>query len=158
MYASFLGICPRIAWTPHPAGGSPVSEALHTDIFHQPLTSRFFDNFLVRRESMAEYIQIFTTTESRDVAEMISREVVGKRLAACVQIVGPITSTYWWEEKVQKTEEWLCMMKTRGQLYNELEKAIISLHPYEVPEIVALPIVSGSQRYLDWLEQEVKPK
>jgi periplasmic divalent cation tolerance protein len=105
---------------------------------------------------MTDYIQLFTTTEEKDDAERISREIVEKRLAACVQVVGPITSTYWWEEEIQKTEEWLCIMKTRSDLYHELEKAIRSIHPYEVPEIVALPIVSGSQSYLDWLEQEIK--
>ena len=106
---------------------------------------------------MAEYIQIFTTTESRDDAEMISRNVVEKRLAACAQVLGPITSTYWWKEEIEKTQEWLCIMKSRGDLFNELEEAIKSIHPYEVPEIVAAPIVSGSQSYLEWIDQEVKP-
>jgi periplasmic divalent cation tolerance protein len=107
---------------------------------------------------MGEYIQLFTTTERRDDAEMISREVVEKRLAACAQVLGPIMSTYWWKEEIERTEEWLCIMKSRRDLYNELENAVKSIHPYEVPEIVALPIVSGSQSYLKWLDQEVKPK
>ena len=106
---------------------------------------------------MTEFIQLFTTTEKKDDAEVISREIVEKRLAACAQVVGPIKSTYWWREKIEQTEEWLCIMKSRKDLYEELEKAIKSIHPYEVPEIVAVPIVSGSQSYLDWLEQEVKP-
>ena len=106
---------------------------------------------------MAEYIQIFTTTEKKDDAEVISREIVEKRLAACAQVVGPIMSTYWWKEEIERTEEWLCIMKSRRDLYNELENAVKSIHPYEVPEIVALPIVSGSQSYLKWLDQEVKP-
>ena len=106
---------------------------------------------------MTEFIQLFTTTEKKDDAEVISREIVEKRLAACAQVVGPIKSTYWWREKIEQTEEWLCIMKSRRDLYEELEKAIKSIHPYEVPEIVAVPIVSGSQSYLDWLEQEVIP-
>ena len=106
---------------------------------------------------MAEYIQIFTTTESRDDAEMISRDVVEKRLAACAQVLGPITSTYWWKEEIEKTEEWLCIMKSRRDLFNELEEAIKSIHPYEVPEIVAAPMVLGSPSYLEWLGQEIKP-
>ncbi len=106
---------------------------------------------------MTEFIQLFTTTEKKDDAELISREIVKKRLAACAQVVGPIKSTYWWKEKIEQTEEWLCIMKSRRHLYEELEKAIKSIHPYEVPEIVAVPIVSGSQSYLEWLEQEVKP-
>ncbi|MGD8984759.1 MAG: divalent-cation tolerance protein CutA [Desulfobacteraceae bacterium] len=105
---------------------------------------------------MAEYIQIFTTTEKKDDAEVISREIVEKRLAACAQVLGPITSTYWWKEEIEKTEEWLCIMKSRSDLFKELEEAIKSIHPYEVPEIVAVPIVSGSQSYLEWLEQEIK--
>ena len=78
-------------------------------------------------------------------------------MAACAQVIGPIKSTYWWKEKVEQTEEWLCIMKSKRELYEELEKAIKSIHPYEVPEIVAIPIVSGSQSYLEWLEQEVIP-
>ena len=105
---------------------------------------------------MAEYIQIFTTTEKKDDADVISREILEKRLAACAQVLGPITSTYWWKEEIEKTEEWLCIMKSRSDLFKELEEAIKSIHPYEVPEIVAVPIVSGSQSYLEWLEQEIK--
>ena len=106
---------------------------------------------------MAEYIQLFTTTEKKIDAETISKEIVEKRLAACVQVVGPIKSTYWWKEDIEQAEEWLCIVKSRRDLYEELEKAIKSIHPYEVPEIVAVPIVSGSQSYLEWLDQEVKP-
>ena len=106
---------------------------------------------------MAEYIQLFTTTESRDDAEIISREVVEKRLAACAQVLGPITSTYWWKEEVEKTEEWLCIMKSRRDLFHALEETIKGIHPYEVPEIVAVPIVLGSPSYLEWLGQEIKP-
>ncbi len=105
---------------------------------------------------MPEYIQLFTTTEKKEDAEIISRQVVEKRLAACVQIMGPITSTYWWKEKVEQTEEWLCIMKSKRDLYKDLEQAIMSIHPYEVPEIVAVPIVAGSQSYLEWLEKEVE--
>lgn len=106
---------------------------------------------------MTDYIQVSTTTEKKDDAEMIAREVVERRLAACAQVVGPIGSTYWWKEKIEETQEWLCIMKSRNALYHELEKAIKGIHPYEVPEIVALPIVAGSEDYLDWLNQEVKP-
>ena len=105
---------------------------------------------------MADYIQLFTTMERRDDAEIIAREVVKKRLASCAQVVGPIKSTYWWKEKIEQTEEWLCIMKSRSDLYDELEEAINSIHPYEVPEIVAVPIVSGSQSYLEWLDNEVR--
>ena len=104
---------------------------------------------------MTEYIQLFTTTEKRNDASAIASEVVGKRLAACVQVVGPITSTYWWKGKIEETKEWLCIIKSRSDLFDELEKKIRSTHPYEVPEITAVPIVSGSQSYLAWLDEEV---
>jgi len=105
---------------------------------------------------MTDYIQIFTTTASKEDAKNISREVVQKRLAACTQIIGPITSTYWWKDQVEEEEEWLCIMKTANKLYGELEKLIKGIHPYEEPEIVAVPIISGSQGYLEWLEKEVR--
>jgi len=67
---------------------------------------------------------------------------------------GPIRSTYWWKGKVEEAEEWLLMMKTRRGLFSSLEKEIKALHPYEVPEIIALPIVAGSAPYLEWIQAE----
>ena len=104
---------------------------------------------------MTEYIQIYTTTEKKDEAGMIAETVVKRRLAACAQVVGPITSTYWWEGAIEEAEEWLCIMKSRKDLYDSLEKAILDVHSYDVPEIVAVPIVSGSRSYLQWLNNEV---
>lgn len=104
---------------------------------------------------MTEYIHIYTTTQNKDDAGMIAEAVVKKRLAACAQVVGPITSTYWWEGAIEEAEEWFCIMKSRKDLYDKLEEAILDIHSYDVPEIVAVPIVSGSQRYLRWLNKEV---
>jgi periplasmic divalent cation tolerance protein len=101
-----------------------------------------------------EYIQVFTTVEKREDADRIASTVVRKRVAACAQILGPIQSTYWWKGKVEEAGEWLCVMKTRKDLFSALEQEIKSIHPYEVPEIVALPIVAGSQSYLKWIEDE----
>jgi periplasmic divalent cation tolerance protein len=103
-----------------------------------------------------EYIQVFTTVEKREDADRIASHVVNQRVAACVQIVGPIHSTYWWKGKVEQAGEWLCVMKTRQDLFPALEREIKNLHPYEVPEIVALPIVAGSKSYLQWIEEETK--
>jgi periplasmic divalent cation tolerance protein len=105
---------------------------------------------------MDEYIQVFTTTEKREHAEKIARALVEKRLAGCVQIVGPVVSTYWWKGKVEIAEEWLCFIKSEKSLFNELEKAIKEVHPYETPEIIAIPIVEGSKNYLEWLKRELK--
>jgi periplasmic divalent cation tolerance protein len=103
---------------------------------------------------MTEFIQVSTTTDKREYADKISREIVEKRLAACVQITGPVTSMYWWKDNIEKTEEWLLIIKTRKELYPELEAAIKKAHSYETPEIIAVPVVAGSKSYLDWLETE----
>jgi len=79
-----------------------------------------------------------------------------RRLAACVQVLGPITSTYRWEGAIETSQEWRCEAKTRVELYDEIEKAIRSLHSYQVPEILAVPVVDGSADYLAWLDREVK--
>jgi periplasmic divalent cation tolerance protein len=71
-----------------------------------------------------------------------------------VQIVGPITSTYRWQGKIETSEEWQCWAKSRGELYAQIEQAIRRLHPYEVPEILAVPVVAGSDSYLKWLREE----
>ncbi len=98
--------------------------------------------------------QVFTTLEKQEDAGRLAREIVEKRLAACAQVIGPITSTYWWEGHLEATEEWLCLLKTRKSLYNRLEEAIRSRHPYDVPEIVAVPVVAGNPDYLSWLNKE----
>ena len=104
---------------------------------------------------MKSYIQVVTTTDNKEDAEKIATLLVEKRLAACVQIAGPITSLYRWKGNVEKTQEWQCWIKSKKILYKEIEKAIKSVHPYEVPEIIAIPIVAGSCGYLEWLENEV---
>lgn len=103
-----------------------------------------------------EYIQVFTATEKKEDAEKIAKALVEKRLAGCVQIVGPVISTYWWKGDIERAKEWLCFIKSRKNLYEELEKAIKEIHPYEVPEIIALPIVAGSKDYLEWLGSKLK--
>jgi periplasmic divalent cation tolerance protein len=104
---------------------------------------------------MTEYIQVVTTTETKEQAQRIAQVVVEKRLAACAQIVGPISSTYWWKGKIETAGEWLCLMKSRNDLFTDLEQAIREIHPYEVPEIIAMPIAAGSAGYLKWLGEEL---
>ncbi len=103
---------------------------------------------------MTEYIQVTTTTETKEDAKKIAHSIVGKRLAACVQVIGPITSVYWWKDKIEEAGEWLCVMKSRQSLYSGLEKAIREIHPYEVPEIISVPIAGGGKSYLEWLDKE----
>ena len=104
---------------------------------------------------MAEYIQVSTTTDKRKDAQKIANTLVDNRIAGCVQIVGPVVSTYWWRGSMETTEEWLCLIKTRKDLYGQLERVLKQIHPYETPEIVAVPITAGSKEYLDWLANEL---
>ena len=104
---------------------------------------------------MAEFVQITTTTGTRDNADRIALELVERRLAGCVQIAGPIASTFHWQGKVESAEEWLCLVKSeRGQL-PAIEKLLAELHPYEVPELIATPIIDGGAAYLKWLSEQI---
>ena len=103
---------------------------------------------------MTSYIQVVTTTARREEAERIARDLVEKRLAGCAQIVGPITSIYRWQGKVETDEEWQCWCKTRGEPFPRVDEAIRAVHPYQVPEILAMPIAAGSEQYLAWLDAQ----
>jgi len=107
---------------------------------------------------MNAYIQVITTTATQGEAEAIARALVEQRQAACVQIVGPITSIYRWQGQVERGEEWQCHIKSRGALFNQIAATIRSLHPYQVPEIIALPIEAGSDSYLHWIAGETEQK
>ena len=103
---------------------------------------------------MADVLQVTTTTATRAEADALAQALVEGRHAACVQVVGPITSRYWWEGKVEVSEEWLCLAKTTSDRYPALEAAIRQLHSYDEPEIVAVPVVAGSPSYLEWVTRE----
>ncbi len=105
---------------------------------------------------MSDYLLVVTATATKNDAQMIATALVERRLAGCVQIIGPITSTYWWQDQVETAEEWLCFVKSGQWVYSDLEAAITELHPYDTPQIIATPIVAGSQAYLDWLANELK--
>jgi periplasmic divalent cation tolerance protein len=90
-------------------------------------------------------------------ARRAARSLVRRRLAACVQVIGPIRSVYRWQGKIEETAEWLCLVKTTAARYPRLEAALLRLHPYDTPEVVALPLASGSPRYLEWLARSVAP-
>jgi len=105
---------------------------------------------------MKEHIQVFTTTANKEDARKIARDLIEKKLVACAQIIGPIMSTYRWKGKIEEEEEWLCLLKSRYDQYEKLERRIKSIHPYEVPEILALSVVKGSQSYLEWLDGQLE--
>ncbi|MEK6732426.1 MAG: divalent-cation tolerance protein CutA [Candidatus Omnitrophota bacterium] len=103
---------------------------------------------------MNGFVQVVTTVSKKSDAEKISEALVGRRLAACVQIIGPIKSVYRWKGKTEYAKEWACLIKTRKTLYKKVESAIRKIHPYEIPEIIAISIVEGSKDYLKWLSSE----
>lgn len=90
---------------------------------------------------------------ARSAAELLVR----RRLAACVQVLGPVRSTYRWRGRIETAAEWLCLAKTTAAVYPRLESALARVHPYDTPEIVAVPVAAGSRRYLDWLTRSVGP-
>jgi len=100
------------------------------------------------------YLQVTTTTDSRDDAKWLARDVVERRLAACAQVLGPIDSVYWWEGAVESAAEWLCLMKTTSARLDALIAHLRSGHSYDNPEITATPISAGSPDYLTWISQE----
>ncbi|HEX6689338.1 MAG TPA: divalent-cation tolerance protein CutA [Solirubrobacterales bacterium] len=104
---------------------------------------------------MSEYLQVTTTTGSEEEAERIGAALVERRLAACVQIIGPIASHYRWQGEIERSSEWLCLAKTEAGRYPQLEAAIGELHSYDEPEIVATPIVAASQGYLEWIDRSI---
>lgn len=105
---------------------------------------------------MTEFIQVITTVDSEEEAQNIAGAVVGERLAACAQVLGPISSTYHWNGAIESAEEWLILIKSRRDLFNELSGLIQQVHPYDVPEILAMPVVEGARSYLDWMSGHLK--
>lgn len=94
---------------------------------------------------------IFSTAPSEEVAGRIAREVVSANLAACVNILPGVLSVYKWEGSMEEANETLVMVKTTRDRIEELTQRLLSLHPYEVPEVIALPIETGNEKYLDWV-------
>lgn len=106
---------------------------------------------------MSQALLVITTAPTGEDAQRIARALVEQRLAGCVQVGGPVTSTYWWEDQIEESREWVCAIKTDERYYPAAEQAIRATHPYDVPEIIAMPIVAGSRDYLDWLSAQLTP-
>jgi periplasmic divalent cation tolerance protein len=97
------------------------------------------------------YIIIIVTTPSKQEAEKIAQHLIDKRLIACANIIGPVSSVFHWSGKTEHAEEYLILLKSRKDLFEKLSETVKALHSYEVPEILVLPIVGGSEGYLNWL-------
>ncbi len=103
-----------------------------------------------------EYIMVFVTTANKAEAEKISQALLNERLIACANIINPVTSFFFWSGKIDRAEECLVVMKSRRDLFGELAERLKGLHSYEVPEVLAIPIVEGSKVYLDWMGEVLK--
>ncbi|MFV0626234.1 MAG: divalent-cation tolerance protein CutA [Alphaproteobacteria bacterium] len=98
---------------------------------------------------------VLTTAKDKIEAEVIAKTLLEEKLCACIQLF-PISSYYHWEGKFENSSELLLLIKTRKELYSEVEKRILELHSYDVPEIISLPIENGFSGYLDWIKKETK--
>lgn len=105
----------------------------------------------------ARHLEVRTTLGSEAEAQALAVQLVERRLAACAQVWGPITSTYWWSGTVETETEWMCVVKTRDDAFGLLATAIRELHPYDTPEVIAVPVTAGDAGYLAWIDEEVRP-
>lgn len=99
-------------------------------------------------------IVITTTADNQEILGQIAQRLLESRLAACCQLLGPHTSVYRWKDKIETANEWMCLIKTRKELFEPVAEVIRKLHPYDVPEIIATDVVHGSSEYLNWLHVE----
>ena len=105
---------------------------------------------------MTDKIVVLSTCDSEEQAALLARHLVEQRLAACVNILPHVRSIYRWNERVQDSGEWMLVIKSRRDLFVALRAEIEKMHSYEVPEMIALPVVEGSEAYLGWLDHELK--
>jgi periplasmic divalent cation tolerance protein len=105
---------------------------------------------------MSDYIEVHSTVDSLEAARKICAAVVEARLAACAHVSGPIRSTYWWQGVIERADEYSLTMKTTRPNFTELSRVIRDNHPYETPDIVAVPILEGTEDYLAWISAETR--
>ena len=103
---------------------------------------------------MTKYIVVFITCPSREEADKIANAVIAKNFAACVNIIDNVRSIFHWQEKVEDADEVLLIAKTKAKLLNEIIPLVKQLHSYDLPEIIAVPILGGSEDYLNWIDAE----
>ncbi len=111
--------------------------------------------FFAEEIFLTDKILALSTCDSQEAAERIARTLVERRLAACVNIVPGVTSVYRWKGAVEQASEWLLLIKTTRAQFEKLANEFRGLHSYEVPELIALPIVDGLEPYLRWMDESV---
>ncbi|MBN2600955.1 MAG: divalent-cation tolerance protein CutA [Candidatus Marinimicrobia bacterium] len=102
-----------------------------------------------------KFIQVQFTIDNKSSAEEIARTLIDEKMAACVQIVGPVTSIYRWQNKIEQSGEFLCLIKTEKSLYSRLEQRIKTLHHYKIPEIISIDIVDIESNYSKWIHDSL---
>jgi periplasmic divalent cation tolerance protein len=105
-----------------------------------------------------EFLQVQTTTDSRAEAMDLARAAVEARLAACGQVAGPVASTYWWNDEIERSEEWFVFFKLPADRYEALAAFLAERHSYDEPEILATPFAAGSASFLNWITEETRPR
>jgi periplasmic divalent cation tolerance protein len=104
---------------------------------------------------MSDALVVLTTVARAEDAEYIAREMVERRLAACVNLLPPVTSVYRWQGEVTREQEHLLLMKTHKDRFEALRARLVEIHPYETPEVIALPVVAGHAAYLQWIDESL---
>ena len=104
----------------------------------------------------SKYIVILSTAGSAEEASKIAEHLVSAHLAACVNLLPGIQSIYWWNDAIQKDQEILMIIKTEREKFDEVKNAILSLHSYDVPEVISLPVENGYNEYLQWIEKALR--
>lgn len=105
---------------------------------------------------MTKYLLVMTTVPDPETGQIIAEKIIEERLAACVTLQAAGQSLYWWQGKITQNQEYTLFIKTKKEVYTPLEEKIRQIHPYDVPEIIALPIFSGNADYLDWIGSETR--
>ncbi|MDD5402504.1 MAG: divalent-cation tolerance protein CutA [Dehalococcoidales bacterium] len=101
---------------------------------------------------------VLITTSQDEESHLIARVLLEQKVAACVNIIPKITSLFWWKNSIEQEKESLLVVKTRIELVEEVVRLVKEVHSYDVPEIIALPVIGGSQDYLEWIDHEVAPE
>jgi len=104
---------------------------------------------------MPDFVLVFCTCRDREEALQIANALVAERLAACVNVLPAMESIYRWKDQIQMDMEQLLLIKTTAERFDELRDAILKLHSYETPEVIAMPIAAGSETYLAWIGESV---
>ena len=102
------------------------------------------------------YLIVFMTASNKEEAEKIVRALLEEKLIACANIIEPVSSFFWWQGRIDSENEALAIMKTSERLFEKLHKRVTALHSYDVPEVLAIPVVAGSPSYLDWLKASLE--